>query len=110
MVKLWLDDVRKAPPGWLHVYTSDEAIRVLLEGKVKELSLDYDLDSYHDGGYTAHPGTGGDVSAWLYDQASKGHWDVIPEHIRIHSANYEGVCEMAWDLANLERLRFTGSL
>lgn len=47
-MKLWLDDVRPAPPGWTWVATVDGAIAGLRLGGVTEISLDYDLD-YTDG-------------------------------------------------------------
>jgi hypothetical protein len=42
-VKVWLDDQRAAPEGWVHVRTPEEAIRLLRRGEVEELSLDHDL-------------------------------------------------------------------
>jgi hypothetical protein len=41
--RLWLDDVRSAPPGWLHARTVAEAKELLLKGDVDEASLDHDL-------------------------------------------------------------------
>jgi hypothetical protein len=42
-VRVWLDDVRKAPEGWVHVKTPEEAIDLLRSGEVEEISLDHDL-------------------------------------------------------------------
>lgn len=42
-MRLWLDDLRLAPPGWTHVHTAMEAIKLLAAGGVKEVSLDHDL-------------------------------------------------------------------
>jgi hypothetical protein len=42
-VKVWLDDEREAPEGWVHVRTPEEAIELLRAGEVEELSLDHDL-------------------------------------------------------------------
>lgn len=42
-MKLWLDDVRPAPEGWVHVRTAEEAREKLLAGGVVECSLDHDL-------------------------------------------------------------------
>ena len=42
-MKIWLDDVRPAPDGWIHVKTVDEAIKYLLTGQVDYISLDNDL-------------------------------------------------------------------
>jgi hypothetical protein len=42
-VKLWLDDNRVAPEGWVWVKTADEAIAALRTGQVVDASLDHDL-------------------------------------------------------------------
>lgn len=41
--RLWLDDLRPAPPGWTHVKTVQEAEEHLLNNEVDEASLDHDL-------------------------------------------------------------------
>ena len=43
MVKLWLDDVRPAPEGWVHAKTATEACDVMQSVVVSEASLDHDL-------------------------------------------------------------------
>ena len=42
-MRLWLDDVRPAPVGWVWVKTVDEAIACLQTGGVEEASFDHDL-------------------------------------------------------------------
>lgn len=42
-VNMWLDDVRPAPEGWVHVTTAWEAIALIKAGKVARASLDHDL-------------------------------------------------------------------
>jgi hypothetical protein len=42
-VRVWLDDRREAPEGWVRVRTPEEAIELLRRGGVDELSLDHDL-------------------------------------------------------------------
>ena len=42
MTRLWLDDVREAPAGWVWAKTNEEAQRVLLEQQVTHCSLDHD--------------------------------------------------------------------
>lgn len=44
-VRVWVDDNRPAPEGWVWTKTAEEAKVRLLTGDVEELSLDYDLDS-----------------------------------------------------------------
>lgn len=57
-MKVYLDDNRPAPVGWILVRTADEAIGTLRQGNVTEMSLDYDLGD-------PHFGTGLDVLEWL---------------------------------------------
>lgn len=40
-IKLFVDDWRKAPPGWALASTVEEALQVLGAGEVEEVSLDY---------------------------------------------------------------------
>jgi hypothetical protein len=63
-MKLYVDDQRPAPVGWLCARTVDEAIQYLMQGKVTEMSLDYDL-----GGADT---TGLDVLAWLESAVDAG--------------------------------------
>ncbi|MFW6007950.1 MAG: cyclic-phosphate processing receiver domain-containing protein [archaeon] len=53
-MKVYLDDERNAPYGWIRAETSDAAIFLLKHRNVNEISLDHDL---------GHPnaGTGYDV-------------------------------------------------
>jgi hypothetical protein len=43
LLRLWVDDKRPAPDGWLHVKTASDAIAVLSAREVHELALDHDL-------------------------------------------------------------------
>lgn len=47
-MKLWLDDVRPAPEGWVWVKTVDEAKKLLESGQVQQASLDHDLGACWD--------------------------------------------------------------
>jgi hypothetical protein len=42
-MRLWLDDKRPGPKGWVHVATADDALRLLATGQVEYASLDHDL-------------------------------------------------------------------
>lgn len=42
-MRLWVDDVRPAPAGWVHARSVEEAQPLLASGEVEELSLDSDL-------------------------------------------------------------------
>lgn len=105
MVKLWLDDVRPAPDGWVWVKTVQAAILVVLKhrGEIDEMSLDHDLGACPTclGGKTAdewlmdhdmksmpncdHFGTGYTFVCWMEEN---NMWpDKKP---RVHSANPAG--------------------
>lgn len=94
-MKVFLDDVREAPEGWVRVYWPDEAIALLQTGDVTELSLDHDL-----GDDTR--GTGYDVLTWLEQVAFDGTLR-MPE-ISIHSANAVGRQRMAAAIQSIHRL------
>lgn len=57
-MKVYLDDERQAPEGWIRVYWPDEAIELLKKGNVTKISLDHDLGD-------DDKGTGYDVILWL---------------------------------------------
>jgi hypothetical protein len=64
-VKLYVDDWRSAPSGWACARSVDEAIAILRQGTVTELSLDYDL-----GGAGT---TGLQVLHWIESEIESGH-------------------------------------
>jgi hypothetical protein len=81
-MRLWLDDVRVAPPGWTWVKTPEDAIALLETGCVLEMSLDHDLG-------LDEQRTGYSVVAWLENAvATRGF--VPPQSIVVHSANPVG--------------------
>lgn len=103
MVNLWLDDVRPAPDGWVHVKDIESAKDYLKNDRVEHCSLDHDLGACDlcMGGKTweewlensqgqsmphcSHVGTGYDLCLWM---AEYGHW---PTHRPlVHSANPVG--------------------
>ncbi len=99
-MKVWLDDVREAPEGWIHVRTPEEAIDLLRSGEVEELSLDHDLG-------LATPEaerTGYDVLLWLEEQVATGIWKNAVPVISIHSANPVGWRRMEQAIQSIRRL------
>ena len=48
ILRLWVDDKRPAPEGWLHVKTAADAIAVLSTQEVHELAPDHDLGHCDD--------------------------------------------------------------
>jgi hypothetical protein len=82
-MKLWLDDLRPAPGGWTWVKTAAEAIRLLDEETVEEISLDHDL-----GDAGSPEMTGYDVALHLAERAFAGK--TVPAQVSIHTANPVG--------------------
>ena len=95
-LKIWLDDVRKAPEGWTWVRTSDEAIGLLQDRRVSEISLDHDL------GDESESGSGYLVVLWIERMAIQ-HGYVPPEMIHIHSANPVGRKRMQMGIDSMRR-------
>lgn len=42
-MKLFVDDIRECPAGWILARTVTEAIRILSKGEVRAVSLDFDI-------------------------------------------------------------------
>jgi hypothetical protein len=77
-MRVFLDDERATPEGWVRVYWPDEAITLLQSGTVIEISLDHDL------GDDAR-GTGYDVVLWIEEAVALR--DFKPPLMHVHSAN-----------------------
>lgn len=76
--KLYLDDIRPCPDGYILVRNYEDCITLLENGIFEEVSLDYFLEYGTKTGY--------DVLVWL-----KNHKDHLPKKIRIHSTYPAGV-------------------
>lgn len=111
-IDLWLDDMRPAPSGWVHVKTAQEAIALLEGGNVRKCSLDHDLGacaeccpmspeewliehSMQSMPHCDHFGTGYTVVCWMEET---GKWPM--EKPTVHSANPVGRSKM---LTTIER-------
>lgn len=77
-MKVYLDDERQTPDGWVRVYWPDEAIALLETGDVIEISLDHDLGD-------DERGTGYDVLLWIEEAVALRGF--VPPVMRVHSAN-----------------------
>ncbi|WP_108852291.1 cyclic-phosphate processing receiver domain-containing protein [Albidovulum aquaemixtae] len=75
-MRVFLDDIRMTPEGWVRVYWPEQAIALLETGDVELISLDYDLGD-------AERGTGIDVLVWLEDAVRERGFH--PPEIRVHS-------------------------
>jgi len=96
MNKLWLDDVRIAPRGWIHAHSVEEAQKFFNSGiKFDEMSLDHDLsppcpeckarNCYVDCSCHCHNPSGFDFLKWVHEQ---NLWPAKRPHV--HSQNHEG--------------------
>lgn len=114
-MKLWLDDTRRAPPGWVWARTLDQAVALLREG-VALASLDHDLGAAYASAHDAdicfggegcgfcNPDMGPEVERNLGHKEQTGY-DVVlwmaeneiwpTEGIVIHSWNPVGAKNMA---------------
>lgn len=99
-MRVWLDDTREAPPGWVRAFTPEEVIEHLRLGRVTELSLDHDL-----GLDTAERDrTGYDVLLWLEAEVGTGRWTRPLPGITIHTGNPVGRERMVRVLRTIHRL------
>lgn len=96
-MKVYLDDERVTPEGWVRVYWPDEAIALLETGEVRKISLDHDL------GDDAR-GTSYDVIVWIEEAVALRGFK--PPTIRVHSANSAARLRMEAGIASI--CRFCG--
>jgi hypothetical protein len=94
-MKVFLDDERQTPPGWVRTYWPDETIALLKTGQVQELSLDHDLGD-------DERGTGYDVVLWI-EEAVALH-GFRPPRMTVHSANASAVMKMRAGIRSIEAL------
>lgn len=99
--RVWHDDIRPAPQGWVWARTNTEAERLLLENDVAEISLDHDLGlhGYTEAEIEANPElimgrgqaeeTGYDLVLWMIFK------NRVPPLVTIHSWNPDGAKKMA---------------
>ena len=91
-MKVYLDDERETPDGWVRVYWPEEAVELLKSGNVTEISLDHDLgDDDH--------GTGYDVVLWIEEAVIIQNF--IAPVIKVHSANSSARQKMELGIKNI---------
>lgn len=99
-MKLWVDDERRAPEGWVWATRPAEAISALATGAVTHLSLDHDLgiDPTTGEAITARP-----IMLWLCEMSTthpqQRYW---PDQVCVHSQNPVG---RQWLEAMIDRYR-----
>ena len=95
MIKLWHDDVRPAPEGWVWATNNTEAQMILQDRNVEECSLDHDLGAEGGDIFAAGPslnGSGYDLVRWMIEN------NLVPAKVTIHSWNGVGARRMAQTL------------
>jgi hypothetical protein len=94
-VKIFLDDCRPAPLGWILVHWPADVIQLLEQGGVTDISLDHDLgDDVR--------GTGYDVLSWIEEAVATRAFQ--PPRIEVHSANPAARLRMLQAIGAIERL------
>jgi hypothetical protein len=94
-MRVFLDDERKTPIGWIRVYWPDEAIELLKIGNVTEISLDHDLGD-------DERGTGYDVVLWIEEAVFNDGF--IPPVIKVHSANISARKKMELGIEHIYKM------
>jgi hypothetical protein len=85
-MKVFLDDVRATPDGWVRAYTPEEVVELLRSGQVEVISLDFDLGFRGE----EERRTGEVVLQWIEEKVFLGEADFTVPEIRIHSSNPVG--------------------
>lgn len=93
-MKLWLDDTRAEPDGWVRCYWPDEMYERISSEEVTHISLDHDLGD-------DERGTGYEVLLWLESQVVL--FGLTPPIVYIHTANVAARARMHAALASVER-------
>lgn len=103
-MKLYIDDLRKCPEGWVLARTVTEAIRILATCDVEEVSIDHDISHRISMDKLGRPFPCGETFepvAWflrLLACLPEGHY---PEKVTLHTANPIGAKKMAEILADV---------
>ncbi len=96
-MKIYLDDIRECPEGFILAKTAWESIELLKNNLVEEINLDHDL------GYDENLGTGYDVVKWIEEQVAVNNY-IPPKTIKVHSANISARTKMELGIKNIKRL------
>ena len=95
-MKLWIDDKRKAPEGWMHAKTAAEAIGWLKSGdSITHISFDHDLGEGN--------GDGHDVVC-VVEELVHGRRMKMPE-MTVHSSNPVGAKRIQQAIDAIKRRR-----
>lgn len=95
-MKVYLDDNRETPEGWMRAYTVEATIYLLSTRQVESLSLDNDLGEENQEGYK--------VLDWLEKSIYEDATFPLPEMI-VHSSNAARVEYMQRAIQSIQRIR-----
>lgn len=96
-MNIWIDDIRPAPTGWLHIHSVNEFLKLWDENP--NIDLDIDIISFdHDAGDYFRDGGDYikclDYMDYMFNEYFKDHgWNYNIKY-HIHSANPIGVTRM----------------
>lgn len=96
-MRVYLDDERVAPEGWVQARWPDDVIKLLRTGAVTHLSLDHDLGD-------DQRGTGYDVLLWIEQEVALYKF-IPPNVIVVHSANPAGRKRMLAAIESIFRMK-----
>jgi hypothetical protein len=88
-MKLYLDDVRPAPPGWIPIRTAEDFRAVVRAYDWDEISFDHDLSIQATIGQPCHEETGYDLARWMFDEGRQPK-----RRPRVHSMNPAGAARL----------------
>ncbi len=93
-MKIYLDDERQTPDGWVRAYWPSEVISLLQAEFVTEVSLDHDLGD-------DQRGTGYDVILWIEEAIAVRGFK--PPKLKVHSANISARRKMELGIQQIYR-------
>lgn len=94
-MKIFLDDERPTPNGWVRCFWPQAVIDILQTNDVEEISLDHDLGN-------DEIGTGYDVLTWIEEQVVLHQYHA--PRIRVHSSNPAARQRMEQAIQSIQRL------
>lgn len=94
-MKLWIDDLRVPPSGWVWAKTSSQAIDFLDTNSVQVVSFDHDLGIVNGQEDTTRP-----VALWMCEKFFTHTWEGELPEVYVHSANRVG---REWLISLFER-------
>jgi hypothetical protein len=104
-MKIFLDDIRETPIGFVRTHDPAQTIDLLKNHKVEILSLDHDLGLIDQDGKEI---TGYDVLLWIEEQVFCNDF-VPPDKIVVHSDNASAVQKMNKAIGSIYRLAKRGN-